>query len=113
MQENILEPNPDADLIVYAIWFNMLGTDHHSRWDDKLLPDDRVIHLWDEEKLIGCWYAQQGLYPFGRTAWDIYFLYSPEAQWEEVPEPQLSSGFTIIVQSQQLLEDITPLIESP
>jgi len=113
VQENILEPNPDAGLVVYAVWFNMLVTDHRSRWDDSLLTDDRVIHFWDEEREVGGWYAQQGVYPFGSTAWDIYFLYGPDAQWDESPEPLLSSGFTIIVQSQKLLQDINPLLTAP
>jgi len=110
VQENILEPNPDADLIVYAVWFNVLATDHRSRWDDSLLTDDRVVHLWDEKREVGQWYAKQGIYPYGNTAWDIYFLYGPDARWDESPEPTVSYGFTIIVQSQQLLNDFTQII---
>jgi hypothetical protein len=77
------------------------------------LTDERVIHLWDEDREVGRWYAQQGVYPFGTVAWDIYFLYGPDATWEESPEPLLSSGFTIIGQSQQLLNDITSLFGTP
>ena len=110
MQQEILEPNPDADIVVYAIWFNMLLTDSRSRWDASLITDDRVIHFWDQPKETGRYYAQQGLYPFGSVAWDIFFLYGPDASWEENPEPLISSGFTIIVQKDKLIKDITPLL---
>lgn len=111
MQENILDPNPEADLVVYAIWFNMLVMDHRSRWDDGLLTDDRVIHFWDEPREVGRWYAEQGIYPFGTVAWDIFFLYGPEAGWDEVPAPLLSSGFTIIAQRSKLADAIAPFMQ--
>jgi hypothetical protein len=111
VQEEILEPNPKAKIVVYAVWFNMFPTDHRSRWDDSLITDDRVIHFWDQPRESGRWFAQQGFYPFGDTAWDIYFLYGPEAVWETTPEPLLSSGYTIIVQRDRLIEDITPLLQ--
>ncbi len=107
MQQEILEPHPEADLVVYAIWFNMLITDHRSRWDDALLTDDRVTHFWDQPKEVGRWYASQGNYPFGDVAWDIYFLYGPEAEWSQAPEPLISSGFTIIAQRAVLLDAMT------
>ncbi len=111
MQEEILEPYPEADLQVYAVWFNMLFTDHRSRWDDTLITDERAIHFWDQPKEVGKWFFQQGHYPFGTVAWDIYFLYGPEAVWDETPEPLISSGFTIIGQRANLLQAIQPYLE--
>ncbi len=113
MQDEILAPYPLAELAVYAVWFNMLPGDDRSRWDDSLLTDDRVIHFWDEPREIGRWYARQGAYPFGTVAWDIYFLYGPEAVWDEEPEPLVSSGFTVIGQRERLLASITPLLDPP
>ncbi len=110
MQDEILEPHPEADIAVYAVWFNMLFTDQRSRWDEDLLSDDRAIHFWDEPKEVGSWYARQGAYPFGTVAWDIYFLYGREAVWTESPEPLVSSGFPVIGQSAALMEALQPYL---
>lgn len=89
----------------------MLATDHRLTWDDILLTDDRVIHFWDQERETGSWYAEQGFYPFGRIAWDIFFLYGPEATWKDIPTPLIQTGFTIINRSTDLREAIMPLLE--
>jgi len=110
VQSEILEPHPEAELAVYAVWFNMLPADDYSEWDDSLLTDDRVIHFWDQPKEVGRWYAQQDVYPVGPVAYDIYFLYGPEAEWEEIPKPLLSLGSTILGQKTRLSEVIAPLL---
>lgn len=111
MQEEILDKNPRADLQVYAIWFNMLPSDDRSSWDNGLLTDARVVHLWDEGRIVGQWYAEQGDNHFGPIAWDIYYVYGPEAEWDLSPEPLLSSGTTIIAKRSDLQAAILPLLE--
>ena len=44
-------------------------------------------------------------------AWDIFFLYGPDARWEEVPLPVVSSGSTIIARKDRLKEFIAQLLE--
>lgn len=49
----------------------------------KLLPDRRVSHYWDGEKKLG-----EGFKPvlgLDQTAWDVYLLYPPGAEWKEQP----------------------------
>ena len=46
---------------------------------------------------------------FGPLAWDIFFLYGPEAVWEDVPAPLISSGSTIIAKRDRLLKALSPL----
>ena len=108
MQAEILEPNPDANLQVYAVWFNVLPSDSQNEWDDSLLTDPRVRHYWDEERLVGPWFATEVGFSHGALAWDVYYLYGPEAVWLEEPEPLLGSGYTLFGQRTRLLAELEP-----
>jgi hypothetical protein len=86
VQDEILEKNPDSELRVYMVWLPVYYSDVRSAWDENVMPDARVTHYWDEERLVGQWLAEHtsadrdgmiyGAY------WDRYFLYSPDATWE-------------------------------
>lgn len=109
MQQDILSRNADANLRVYAVWFNMLFGDHRVRWDGGHLDDPRVSHLWDEQKVVGDWFSANVTHRRG-TTWDFYALYGPEATDLSTP---LSMGSTIIGQHDQLAASITPLLGAP
>ena len=109
-----METYPEAKLKVYAIWFDVLAGDDRSKWDSTLLSDARVTELWDAEGELGNWFPQQDEYAGivrGPLAWDIFFLYGGNATWEEVPQPLVKSGSTIIASSRELKESILLLIE--
>ena len=115
VQTEILEKHPQAQIQVYAVWFNMLYSDSRETWPSDVLPDPRVTHFWDEERIAGKWFAKNisGLPPratWGGIAWDIYFLYGPEAQWHDAPQPLLIYGRTIVTYFDQLIEKIIPLL---
>ena len=113
MQREILEKNPDARLKVYAVWFDVLGSDDRSAWDPGLLTDSRVLQFWDEDREVGKWFPKQEEYAkltFGPLAWDIYFLYGPDAQWEAVPWPLIVSGHTIISERNNLRENLQKIL---
>jgi len=101
--------------VVYGVWFDVLAGDDKSAWRSDLLTDDRVIELWDSDRTLGQWFPQQEEYKelvFGPLAWDIYFLYGPDATWGNIPSPLVSSGHTIISSRKGLERDITPLLEA-
>ncbi len=107
MQSNILEKNPDLDLQVLAVWFNVLGGDDRSRWPADLLSDSRVAHYWDPDGETGFWFADhRDNYDthgyVGGLAWDIYYLFGPDAQWNDFPGPEIVSGTTILGTSSRL-----------
>ena len=58
VQTKILARYPDANLRVYAIWFNMFPGDARSKWRSDLLTDSRVTHWWDDGKVVGRWYQE-------------------------------------------------------
>ena len=111
MQQEILDKNPSPHLRVYAIWFNMLPGDSRAAWDGAVLADPRVVHLWDEQKLAGGWFAGHVSRSPG-TEWDAYFLYGPQAKWDSEPSPLVSWGGTIIGKRSQLEASIAPLLGS-
>ncbi len=55
------------------------------------MPDPRVTHLWDEQRLSGRWFAQH-LHNAQDIIWDGYLLYGPDAKWEALPEPLIGSA---------------------
>ena len=110
MQEQILDQNPSAQVQVYAIWFNMLPGDSRAAWDGGGLTDPRVVHLWDEQKVAGNWFAANVSHRQS-TEWDAYFLYGPQATWEAEPSPLISWGGTVIGKHAQLEAAITPLLQ--
>lgn len=110
MQREILEADPDADLAVYAVWVPFLGgTRDAASLSQRVLPDPRVIHFWDGSALTSDWFADH-VEQSSAPAWDVYYLYGPDARWSEVPGPLVGSGATIIGRSRQLETAIKPLL---
>ena len=110
MQAEILEEYPQLDIQVYAIWFNILPSDHQGAWDVSLFSDLRVNQYWDEARHIGAWYAENNFFSHGSIAWDIYYLYGQDAVWEEFPEPLQRSGYTVFGDRNRLLEEVESLL---
>jgi hypothetical protein len=94
VQSHLLAQYPSADLRVYAVWLAMLGGDAREMWDGNTMPDPRVKHFWDGEYILGQWFAKE-VDGYEGIAWDIYYLYGPEATWESVPSPLIAEGGTI------------------
>lgn len=108
-----MEKNPEADLRVYAIWIDVLLDGDLQGFASNPLEDPRVQNIPDPRFDIGEWFPQQKDYRDvvrGVLAWDIYFLYGPEAEWRDVPTPLLSSGSTISGKRDRLHEAILPLL---
>ncbi|MGH2527132.1 MAG: hypothetical protein ACRDG2_10335 [Actinomycetota bacterium] len=110
MQREILESEPTAELHVYAVWVPFSGgTSEAADVSRRVLPDSRVTHFWDGDAVTSDWFAENVDHsPF--PAWDVFYLFDPNASWTDVPEPIVSSGATIIGQSSALQVAITPLL---
>jgi hypothetical protein len=98
---------------VYTIWFSMLGGDSRSAWRSGALPDRRVTHLWDEQRLAAQWFSRHVEQTEG-LVWDTYMLYGPDATWanmETAPEPLISSGATVVNKRAELESSLLPLLD--
>jgi hypothetical protein len=105
VQENVLERHPDAELRVYAVWLPMLPTDERFQVAD-LMVDDRVTHYWDGGRTVGKHFADDGGY--GVVAWDVFYLYGPDADWGDKPE---ATGAPVVTESSTLQEALRPYLE--
>ncbi len=115
MQNDLLEKYPTAGLQVYVIWFSMIATDARGawRWTGNVITDRRVVHFWDDQKVVGRWFAQQEtpaeIDP--GIVWDAYLLYGPEAEWKDKPEPLISRGATVLDEYETLEKNLLPLLK--
>ena len=97
----------------------MLASDRVAQWlvePDDLLSDSRSLHYWDNAKIVGRYYeehvTQLGEPGDDRVEWDAYFLYGPEARWDETPPQHISWGRTIVDSRDRLLQDFNVLLKS-
>ncbi len=114
MQKEILEKHPSSKLRVYVVWFSMLPTDARSRWrwTGGVLTDTRAVHFWDERRIVGRWFAEQGS-PEGNDGgivWDAYYLYGPDAQWDNKPEPLIGTGAPVRADTDKLKNELIPFL---
>ena len=86
------------------------GTGFILDWDGSTRPDSRVMHFWDSDFRIGQWFAKNAD-GYDGVAWDIYYLFGPEATWETIPSPFAGSGITIYSECEQLQMQISPLLK--
>src|SRR5262245_54667446 len=109
----LLQKHRQADLAVYAIWFEALPVvDKRERWPAALLTDSRVIHYWDSDRLVPLFFGAdpgfrgKGLIGWRGAMWDTYLLFGRDALWNERPTPLTGAGFTIVGASQKLENDM-------
>ena len=88
----------------------MLWSDAREMWNGNTMSDARVTHLWDGERLIGQWFARE-VDGYEGISWDTYYLYGPEATWETVLSPSVSSGGTIYGERETLEIHVHTLLE--
>ncbi len=93
---------------MYAVWFNMMNSDQRAEWSSKLLTDSRVTHFWDDNKILGNWYAtfREFSKRSGDTVWDAFFVYNSDSMWTDQPSGLIGWGSTIIGHKNQLAEAV-------
>ena len=112
MQE-LLQRQPQANLVVHAVWFEALPlADTRERWPADLLIDSRVVHHWDAGRAVPRFFGSdpafrgKGLIGWRGVMWDTYLLFGRDARWAERPAPLAGGGYTIIAASQQLAKEL-------
>lgn len=113
VQQQILDQYPDADLAVDVIWMPMLPSDARVKWDSSILTDPRVTQLWDADRLVGRWVAEEESLHLGDTGavvWDAFLLFGPEATWESAPTELLAWGTPIVGRVPELMDALKPLL---
>lgn len=72
---------------VYAVWASVLKSDFEIAVGGatKRLPDGRVSHYWDGDGRLVKDYGRVLKVGADETAWDVYYLYGREAEWNGDP----------------------------
>ena len=87
----------------------MLWSDNRIFWNGTNMPDSRVTHYWDGERIVGRWFAGQ-VEGYEGVAWDAYYLYGPAATWDDHPTPLAGSGSTIYANRETLQTQMRALL---
>ena len=88
----------------------MLGGDAREKWNGNTMPDSRVTHFWDGEYIVGRWFAKE-VDGYEGIAWDVYYLYGPDAAWEARPSPLIGEGATIYGERETLEMKLRTLLD--
>jgi len=110
VQTHLLDKYPSAQLRVYAVWLPMLWSDDRGMWNGTNMPDIRVTHYWDGDRVIGRWFAKE-IDGYEGVAWDSYYLYGPDATCDTVPPPLMGSGGTIYGERDTLDMQVNTLLK--
>jgi hypothetical protein len=117
-QNDLLGKNPEADVRVFVVWFNMYPGDAESRWPREIFNDRRIIQTCDEPKSAGRWFMTHlsdlkpsrggdGRFPQQVDAlWDSYLPFDRSATWRSAPTGVLSWGFTVMRTRNKLADDL-------
>ena len=112
IQEYVMKRNPNLNLRVYAVWYEMYPGDSPKAFPKArtFLPDRRVMHYWDQPKDVGRWFARVLPSDYkGEIQWDAYYLYNTDSVWVDQPSSLLVWGRTILGSRKNLREEITRL----
>lgn len=100
-----------ADVKVYAVWLPVLRSDGREEWDPGTMPDSRVEHFWDEDRLVGNWFLHAVTRrTTDRVEWDAFFLYGRDARWGMDPPPLVRWGRTILATRDELRAGLMELL---
>jgi hypothetical protein len=70
----------------------------------------RVTHLWDAGNVVGQRFVQRFGVDFGRLDYDFFLLFDRDATWEQRPPRPVSSGATVIGDSDRLAASAAALL---
>ena len=74
------------------------------------MVDPRVSHLWDAGNVIGQDFLDRFGVTFGGLDYDFFLLFDREATWDATAPRPVSSGATVIGDSDRLAESAEALL---
>jgi hypothetical protein len=93
-----------------VIWVRRWALDTREEIDGAGMVDPRVSHLWDVGNVIGQGFLDRFGVTFGGLDYDFFLLFDREATWDGSPPRPVSSGATVIGDSDRLAESTAALL---
>jgi hypothetical protein len=93
-----------------VVWVKRWALDTREEIDGAGMVDPRVTHLWDAGNVIGQGFLDRFGADFGGLDYDFFLLFDREATWDATPPRPVSSGATVIGDSDRLAESAAALL---
>jgi len=88
VQKKVLDKIQDDRLSVFVVWLPRFPGDGREVAEKarSIVPDRRARHFWDGAGSLGRSFGKIVDLPEDRDfAWDVYFVFDPEAKWGDGP----------------------------
>ena len=92
------------------VWVKRWALDTREEIDGAGMVDPRVSHLWDAGNVIGQGFLGRFGVTFGGLDYDFFLLFDREATWDATAPRPVSSGATVIGDSDRLAESAEALL---
>ena len=92
------------------VWVKRWALDTREEVDGAGMVDPRVSRLWDVGNVIGQGFLDRFGVTFGGLDYDFFLLFDPDATWEQRPPRPVSSGATVIGESDRLAASAASLL---
>jgi hypothetical protein len=93
-----------------VIWVKRWALDTRAEIDGAGLVDPRVTHLWDTANLVDQGFLDRFGVDFGGLDYDFFLLFDRDATWGPTAPRPLSSGATVIDDSDRLATSAAALL---
>jgi hypothetical protein len=93
-----------------VVWVKRWALDTRSEIDGAGMVDPRVTHLWDVGNVVGQGFLERFGVDFGGLDYDFFLLFDPDAVWGPAPPRPVSSGATVIGDSERLADGAASLL---
>ena len=92
------------------VWVKRWALDTREEIDGAGMVDPRVSHLWDAGNVIGQGFLDRFGVTFDGLDYDFFLLFDREATWDATLPRPVSSGATVIGDSDRLAESAAALL---
>ena len=92
------------------VWVKRWAYDTRAEIDGAGMVDPRVTHLWDAGNVIGQEFLDRFGVSFGGLDYDFFLLFDRNATWGSTLPRPVSSGATVIADSDQLAKSAASLL---
>jgi hypothetical protein len=93
-----------------VVWVKRWALDTRAEIDGAGLIDPRVTHLWDTGNVIGQDFLDRFGVNFGGLDYDFFLLFDRDATWTQRPPRPVSSGATVIDDSDRLADNAATVL---
>jgi hypothetical protein len=93
-----------------VVWVKRWALDTRAEIDGAGMVDPRVTHLWDAGNVVGQGFLDAFGVDFGGLDYDFFLLFDRDATWDQAPPQPVSSGATVIGDSDRLAASAAALL---